>query len=84
VDFDIVASQYLSSGGSEILGGEPSIVAYYQTSFVELVLLEVFCYRLSTDAHVIEGEILGDNAPPPIGTKFNRISHNSLLSPVRL
>ena len=78
VDFDIVAGYHLSSGSSKILRGEASIIANYQTSFIESILLEIFCYSLSTDAHIVEGEILGDNPSPPISAEFDWISHDWL------
>jgi hypothetical protein len=48
VDSDIIAGYHLSSGGSKILRGEPSIIANNQTSFIKSTFLEIFCYGLST------------------------------------
>ncbi len=81
MDLDIVAGHHFSSGGSKILRGEPSIIANDQTPSIESVLLEILCYCLSTDPHVIKGEILGDNPSPAISTEFDRITHNNLLCP---
>jgi hypothetical protein len=73
VDFDIVASYHLSSGSSKILRGEASIIANDQALFIEPILLEIFCYGLGADAHIVEGEILGDNPPPPISAELDWI-----------
>ena len=81
VDFNIVASYHFSSGSSKILRGEASIIANDQASFIESTLPEIFCYSLSTDAHIIEGKIFGDNPAPPISTEFDWISHNDLFVP---
>jgi hypothetical protein len=82
MDLDIVAGYHLSSGSSKILRGEASIIANDQTSFIESVFLEIFCYGLSTDAHIVEGEIFGDNPSPPISAEFDWISHNNLFAPL--
>jgi len=71
VDPDIVAGYHLSSGGSKILRGETSIIANDQALFIEPILLEIFRYGLSTDADIVEGEILGDNPSPPIGAEYD-------------
>ena len=34
--------------------------------------VKVIGYTLGTYPHVFEGEIIGDDSPPAIGTKFNR------------
>jgi hypothetical protein len=82
VDFDIVAGYHLSSGSGKILRGETSIIANDQTSFVKPTFLEIFCYGLSTDAHIAEGEIIGDNPSPPISAEFDWISHNNVFAPL--
>jgi hypothetical protein len=75
MDSDIVAGYHLSSSSSKILRCEASIIANDHALFIKSILLEIFRYSLSTDAHIVEGEIFGDNPSPPIGAKFYWISH---------
>ena len=82
MNFDIIAGYHLSSGSSKILRGKASIIANDQTSFIESILFEIFRYGLSTDAHIVEGEIFGYNPSPPISAEFDWISHNNLFAPL--
>ena len=77
---DIITGYHFSSGSSKILRGEASILPNDQALFIKAGLLEIFRYGLSTDTHIVEREIIGDNPSPPIGAKFNWINHNSLLA----
>jgi hypothetical protein len=67
----IIAGYHLSGGSSKILRGETSIIPNDQAFFSETGLLEILRYGLSTNAHIIECEIIRDNPSPPIGTKFD-------------
>lgn len=83
-DSDIVGCKYLSSRSRKVLRGEPCIIANDKTRVVKLLLFEIFCNSLGADTHIIEGEILGDNPPPPIGAKFDWDSHGGLSERVSL
>ena len=77
---DIVTDYHLSGGSSKILRGETSIIPNDQALLSETGLLKILRYGLSTKAHIVEGEIIRDNPPPPIGAKSNWISHSNLLA----
>ena len=77
---DIVAGYYLGCCSSKILRGETSIIPNDQALFSKTGLSKILRYGLSTNAHIVEGEIIRNNPPPPIGAKSNWISHSNLLA----
>jgi hypothetical protein len=77
---DIVAGYHLGCCSGKILRGETSIIPNDQALFSKTGLSKILRYGLSTNAHIVEGEIISDNPPPPIGAKSNWISHSNLLA----
>src|SRR4030042_6256107 len=78
---DIVAGYHLSSGSSEILRSEASVIADDYALFIKFIVLEIFGHGLGPDTHICKGEILGNNSSPPISAEFDRTSHSNLYAP---
>jgi hypothetical protein len=67
----------LSGDACAILRGKASVIADNDAVLRVLVLKNVRGDRAGDAAHVVEGEVVGDNAAPSVGAEFD--GHNKLL-----
>ena len=61
------------------LRGEARVVAYDQTFAGVLVLVDVSCHRVADAANVVEGEVVGNDAAPSVGSELDLGCQNASL-----
>ena len=81
IDPDAITGDNLGSGGSEVLGGEPGIVANDDAAPGQPCLFQVIGDALGAVPHVFEGKILSDNRPPAVSAEFDGIFSGYLIHP---
>ena len=80
---DARAREYLGDYLRRPLGSEARIVAHHQAFAGVFVLVNVDRHGVAYAPHVVEGEIVGDDAAPTVGSKLDLCAHlDSLASTV--
>src|SRR5262249_35737892 len=75
LDWDSGARDDLRRRLSKPAGAETGVVAYDDSATRIFIFQDVRSNGASHAAHVLEGEIVGDNAAPTVGSKFNFVHH---------